>query len=600
MFNFKVSIKKISKIFNNNKKNIDLSIGEVKHYKNKIIKKHKKNIILYNIYNTEKTKVKLIKSIKNYINKNYNISIKKKYITTTMGNRNALYNYFLTLKKNEKYIAVNKPIYPYYFYISKFFKKKIIYFKKIKDIPSNISLIIICNPENPTGKIYKSKIEKILKKIKKKKTKLIIDECYSSIYLKSFKSSCKLFNKYKKKLTIINSLSKRSCSPGLKSGYIISNKKNIKKINLIKNLSNNEISEYNSYLSIKLWKEEDHAKLIRKKYIKKIKMCKKILNKYKIKFIKPKGTFYIFINIKNTKKKSLNLCKYLYKKKKIKAIPGIIMSKENYIRIALVDKKEKCKKAMKEICKTLNKYKHKNIIKNIRKMEKGKISICYKKKKKWIVNNKLKKIILSYMMNTKKKIKKNNLINYDIFENYFYKRTNILKKRKIRMTYLSYVRTGAYIGKKVIMMPCFVNIGAYVGDKTLIDSWSTIGSCARIGKKVHISGGVGIGGVLEPINKRPVIIEDKVFIGARSEIVEGVIVKKKSVISMGVFIGKSTKIYDRIKKKFYNSYIPKKSVVVPGCLNYGMYSLYAVIIVKKKDIKTKKKTNINKTLRITK
>lgn len=162
------------------------------------------------------------------------------------------------------------------------------------------------------------------------------------------------------------------------------------------------------------------------------------------------------------------------------------------------------------------------------------------------------------------------------------------------------VRYGSYIGKQVILMPSFVNIGAYVGDGTMVDSWSTIGSCAQIGKNCHISGGAGIGGVLEPLQATPVVIEDDCFIGARSEIAEGVHVGKGAVISMGVYIGASTKIIDRMSGKIYHSYVPPYSVVVPGTLpakEAGMPSLYCAVIVKKVDAQTRSKVSINEILR---
>ena len=161
------------------------------------------------------------------------------------------------------------------------------------------------------------------------------------------------------------------------------------------------------------------------------------------------------------------------------------------------------------------------------------------------------------------------------------------------------IRQGAHIANKTIIMPSYVNIGAFVDTGTLVDTWATIGSCAQIGKNVHISGGVGIGGVLEPLQASPTIIEDNCFIGARSEIVEGVIVEENSVISMGVFIGQSTKIYDRETGKIYYGRVPKGSVVVSGTLpsSDGKYGLYAAIIVKTVDEKTRKKTELNEILR---
>jgi 2,3,4,5-tetrahydropyridine-2-carboxylate N-succinyltransferase len=160
-------------------------------------------------------------------------------------------------------------------------------------------------------------------------------------------------------------------------------------------------------------------------------------------------------------------------------------------------------------------------------------------------------------------------------------------------------RTGTFIAKNVIMMPSYVNIGAYVDEGTMVDTWATVGSCAQIGKNVHLSGGVGIGGVLEPLQANPTIIEDHCFIGARSEIVEGVIVEAHSVISMGVFIGQSTKIYDRATGQVHYGRVPSGSVVVPGSLpsSDGKYSLACAVIVKRVDAQTRAKTSINDLLR---
>jgi 2,3,4,5-tetrahydropyridine-2-carboxylate N-succinyltransferase len=160
-------------------------------------------------------------------------------------------------------------------------------------------------------------------------------------------------------------------------------------------------------------------------------------------------------------------------------------------------------------------------------------------------------------------------------------------------------RAGAFIGRNVVLMPSYVNIGAYVDEGTMVDTWATVGSCAQIGKNVHLSGGVGIGGVLEPLQANPTIIEDHCFIGARSEIVEGVIVESHSVISMGVFIGQSTKIYDRTTGEVLYGRVPSGSVVVPGSLpsSDGKYSLSCAVIVKRVDAQTRAKTSINELLR---
>ncbi len=161
------------------------------------------------------------------------------------------------------------------------------------------------------------------------------------------------------------------------------------------------------------------------------------------------------------------------------------------------------------------------------------------------------------------------------------------------------VRRGAHLGRDVVLMPSFVNIGAYVGAGTMVDTWATVGSCAQVGRNCHISGGAGIGGVLEPLQAGPTIIEDGCFIGARSEVVEGVVVEKGSVIGMGVFLGQSTRIYDRASGEVSYGRVPAGSVVVAGSLPSadGQYSLYCAVIVKQVDAKTRSKTSVNELLR---
>jgi 2,3,4,5-tetrahydropyridine-2,6-dicarboxylate N-succinyltransferase len=176
---------------------------------------------------------------------------------------------------------------------------------------------------------------------------------------------------------------------------------------------------------------------------------------------------------------------------------------------------------------------------------------------------------------------------------------DILRQQGVRIVPPAVVRRGAYVAPGVVLMPSYVNIGAFVDKGTMVDTWATVGSCAQIGKNVHLSGGVGIGGVLEPLQAAPTIIEDNCFIGARSEVVEGVIVERGSVISMGVYIGASTKIYDRETGTATYGRIPAGSVVVSGNLPSadGRYSLYCAVIVKKVDEKTRAKTSINELLR---
>jgi 2,3,4,5-tetrahydropyridine-2-carboxylate N-succinyltransferase len=170
----------------------------------------------------------------------------------------------------------------------------------------------------------------------------------------------------------------------------------------------------------------------------------------------------------------------------------------------------------------------------------------------------------------------------------------------VRVVAGAIVREGAHVAPDAVLMPCFVNVGAHVGSGTMVDSWATVGSCAQIGRNVHLSGGVGIGGVLEPLQAQPTIVEDDCFIGARSEVVEGVIVERGSVLSMGVFIGASTRIYDRETRTITYGRVPAGSVVVPGSLPAadGSHSLYCAVIVKKVDAQTRAKTSINELLRM--
>ena len=168
-----------------------------------------------------------------------------------------------------------------------------------------------------------------------------------------------------------------------------------------------------------------------------------------------------------------------------------------------------------------------------------------------------------------------------------------------RVVPLAVARRGAHIAKNVVLMPCYVNIGAYVDEGTMVDTWATVGSCAQIGKNVHLSGGVGIGGVLEPLQANPTIIEDNCFIGARSEVVEGVVVEENSVLGMGVFLGQSTKIYNRMTGEVSYGRVPSGSVVVAGSLpsGEGTCNLYCAVIVKRVDAGTRAKTSINELLR---
>ena len=234
-------------------------------------------------------------------------------------------------------------------------------------------------------------------------------------------------------------------------------------------------------------------------------------------------------------------------------------------------------------------------------LNEGVIRVAENSKGNWNVNEYAKKaILLSFKLNQNKCIETNYTKFYDKVDSKFLHTTeDYLKKNNIRIVPQAIARHGSFIDKNVVLMPSFVNIGAYVGEGTMVDTWATVGSCAQIGSNVHLSGGVGIGGVLEPLQASPTIIEDNCFIGARSEVVEGVIVRKNSVISMGVFIGKSTKIFDRETQKVSYGEVPEGSVVVSGSLpsKDGSCNLYCAVIVKKVDEKTLSKVGINELLR---
>ena len=241
------------------------------------------------------------------------------------------------------------------------------------------------------------------------------------------------------------------------------------------------------------------------------------------------------------------------------------------------------------------------VTETISSLDHGKLRVAQNKDGQWTVNEWAKKaILLSFRLNQNKAINTGYTKFYDKVDSKFlHTPEGYLKEKNIRIVPQAIARHGSFIDKNVVLMPSFVNIGAYVGEGTMVDTWATVGSCAQIGANVHLSGGVGIGGVLEPLQASPTIIEDNCFIGARSEVVEGVIVRKNSVISMGVFIGKSTKIYDRETQSVSYGEVPEGSVVVSGSLpsKDGTCSLYCAVIVKKVDAKTLSKVGINELLR---
>ena len=242
---------------------------------------------------------------------------------------------------------------------------------------------------------------------------------------------------------------------------------------------------------------------------------------------------------------------------------------------------------------------------SIELLDSGRARVAEKRDGQWTVNQWLKKAVLLYF-----RTHDNTLIDagytrfFDKVPLKYAARSQsddgqLLTAGSTRVVPPAVARRGSYVAPNVVLMPSYVNIGAYVDSGTMVDTWATVGSCAQIGKNVHLSGGVGIGGVLEPLQAGPTIIEDNCFIGARSEVVEGVIVEEGSVISMGVFIGQSTKIYDRASGQVLQGRVPAGSVVVSGSLpsSDGKYSLYCAVIVKRVDAQTRHKTSINELLR---
>jgi 2,3,4,5-tetrahydropyridine-2-carboxylate N-succinyltransferase len=237
----------------------------------------------------------------------------------------------------------------------------------------------------------------------------------------------------------------------------------------------------------------------------------------------------------------------------------------------------------------------------IAELDAGRLRVAEKRDGTWVTHQWVKKAVLLYFRTHDNRV-------IDAGEMRFFDKVPLkysdqsdanFRAGGVRVVPPAIARRGAYVAPNAILMPSYVNIGAYVGEGSMVDTWATVGSCAQVGKNVHLSGGVGLGGVLEPLQANPTIIEDNCFIGARSEIVEGVIVEENSVISMGVFIGQSTKIYDRTTGEVIYGRVPAGSVVVPGSLPSadGTHSLACAVIVKRVDAQTRAKTSLNDLLR---
>ena len=237
----------------------------------------------------------------------------------------------------------------------------------------------------------------------------------------------------------------------------------------------------------------------------------------------------------------------------------------------------------------------------INELDAGRLRVAEKQDGEWVTHQWLKKaVLLSFRLEDNRLMEGGATKYFDKVDSKFADYdAHRFGQGGFRVVPPAHARRGSFIGRNVVLMPSYVNIGAYVDEGSMVDTWATVGSCAQIGKNVHLSGGVGIGGVLEPLQANPTIIEDNCFIGARSEVVEGVIVEENSVISMGVFLGQSTKIYERATGSVSYGRIPAGSVVVSGNLPSpdGRYSLYCAVIVKRVDAQTRSKVGINELLR---
>jgi 2,3,4,5-tetrahydropyridine-2-carboxylate N-succinyltransferase len=270
---------------------------------------------------------------------------------------------------------------------------------------------------------------------------------------------------------------------------------------------------------------------------------------------------------------------------------------------------EKTKKLIEEAWENRTSFNPSNAPKDLREaveqviaeLDSGQLRVCEKTGGTWSTHQWIKKaVLLSFRLEDNRVMEGGETRYYDKVAPKFASYDQAaFAAGGFRVVPPAMARRGSFVARNVVLMPSYVNIGAYVDEGTMVDTWATVGSCAQIGKNVHLSGGVGIGGVLEPVQANPVIIEDNCFIGARSEVVEGVIVEENSVLSMGVYLGQSTKIFDRTTGEVSYGRIPAGSVVVSGNLPSadGKYSLYCAVIVKKVDAKTRAKTSLNELLR---
>ena len=443
----------------------------------------------------------------------------------------------------------------------------------------------------------------------------------------------------------MSSLSKRSSAPGLRSGFAAGDRRILERFLLYRTYHGAGMSNAVQLASLAAWKDEAHVVENRRLYREKFAAFHARVNPV-LPLTMPQAAFYFWAEVGGD---DVAFARELFAATSVTVLPGSYISREahglnpgrGFVRMALVSTVEETLEAAERLHAFaalgpgvrgaprafLNDTTHSlqatiddaferraeispasapaavkdAVAKVLAELDAGRLRVAEKRGGEWITHQWIKKaVLLSFRLRDNEIMQGGYTHFYDKVSSKFANFSDAdFAAGGYRVVPPAAARHGAFIAKNVVLMPSYVNIGAYVDEGTMVDTWATVGSCAQIGKNVHLSGGVGIGGVLEPLQANPTIIEDNCFIGARSEIVEGVIVEENSVVSMGVYIGQSTKIYNRATGEVSYGRVPPGAVVVSGNLPGpdGRYSLYCAVIIKQVDAKTRAKTGINELLR---
>ena len=518
-------------------------------------------------------------------------------------------------------------------------------------------LVYVCSPGNPTGAVMQMEEWRQLFELSDRHGFVIAsDECYSEIYFRdepplgSLEAATKLGRTDFRNLVAFTSLSKRSNVPGMRSGFVAGDAAILKQFLLYRTYHGSAMSGMIQHASIAGWNDEQHVVDNRTKYRQKFAQVVPVLGEV-LDVALPDAGFYLWIRVPGGDDQGF--AKALLAQYNVGVLPGSFLAREAHginpgqgrIRLALVAEVDECLEAAHRIASFVKGPSERQrqrqppalmttasyaalqstieqaweartslssqsapaevrdaVDSVIGALDAGTLRVAERQGVgQWNVNQWVKKaVLLSFRLNDNEIMTSGDLGFFDKVKTKFSGASAAeMQATGVRVVPPAVARRGSFMAKNVILMPSYVNIGAYVDEGTMVDTWATVGSCAQIGKGVHLSGGVGIGGVLEPLQANPTIIEDNCFIGARSEIVEGVIVEENSVISMGVYIGQSTKIYDRATGEVSYGRVPAGSVVVSGNLPSadGKYSLYCAVIVKRVDAQTRSKTSINELLR---